>query len=141
MHLLAQLKLDSIPSFVMFIVGGSATIFLINQVLTFYKEHMKEQPTPSNTYATKVELSKVETELKSSLGEIETELTGRLIELGKDLKIEASAQAGKRKQMYQEIEQVGRDMATVKADQINQTRQLFSMETKIDRLIERTPRS
>ena len=30
-------------------------MFLLNQVLTFWKEHMREQPTPADTYATKEE--------------------------------------------------------------------------------------
>lgn len=54
--LLAQLSTENIPSLITVLVGGSAAIFLINQVLTFYKTHMKEQPTPANTYATKEEM-------------------------------------------------------------------------------------
>lgn len=30
-------------------------MFFLNQALTFYKVHMKEQPSPANTYATKEE--------------------------------------------------------------------------------------
>ena len=138
--MLAQLSLESVPSLIQFIIGGSATVFLVNQMLTFWKEHMKEQPTPSNTYATKVELTKVESELKASLGKIEKELTDSLTELGKDLKAEASSQAGKRKQIYHEIEQVGKDMAGLKADNVTQTRQLFNVEQKVDRILERMPR-
>lgn len=55
-HCLAQLTTEALPSFVTFVIGGSASVFLLNQVLTFYKSHMKEQPTPANTYATKDEL-------------------------------------------------------------------------------------
>ena len=54
--LIAQLTPANLPSFVQFVIGGSATIFLLNQALRFYKDHIKEQPTPSNTYATKEEL-------------------------------------------------------------------------------------
>lgn len=127
--MIAQLSLDTIPSFVVFIVGGSATIFLINQVLTFYKAHIKEQPTPANTYATKVELTKVETELKDDIDSLTTALTN-----------EANSQAGKRKKIYENIEQLGRDMAGLKADNVTQTRQLFNVEQKVDRILERMPR-
>lgn len=126
---LAQLSLESVPVLIQFIVGGSATVFLINQVLTFYKDHMREQPTPANTYATKNELSRVETEMKQSIGS-----------LSDDLKAEASAQAGKRKAIYHQVEQLGRDMAAMKADNTTQTRQLFNVEQKVDRILERMPR-
>lgn len=56
MFLLAQLSADTGSSLMTFLVGGSAALFLINQALTFYKQHIKEQPTPANTYATKDEM-------------------------------------------------------------------------------------
>lgn len=55
-HLLAQVSNDQINPLVQFVVGGSAAVFLLNQAITFWKEHMREQPTPSTTYATKEEL-------------------------------------------------------------------------------------
>jgi hypothetical protein len=127
--LLAQLTKDNSSSFLIVVAGGSLSIFLINQVLTFYKAHMKEQPPPSQTYATKQELARVETDMKDSIGK-----------LADDLKAEAGAQAGKRKKIYEEIEQLGKDMAALKADSTTQSRHLFSIEQKVDRLIERTPR-
>lgn len=55
MLILAQLSERTADALVVWMVGGSAAIFAINQVLTFYKAHIKEQPTPSDTYATKAE--------------------------------------------------------------------------------------
>ncbi len=52
---LAQVTTDMLGPIVPWLVGASGAMFLLNQVLTFYKEHIREQPTPSNTYATKDE--------------------------------------------------------------------------------------
>ena len=126
---LAQLSLESMPSLVTFIVGGSAALFLVNQALTFYKEHIRERPTPADTYATKTELGRVETQLRESIGE-----------LADDLKEEVGAQAGKRKRIYESIEKLGQDMAAMKSDNTAQTRQLVNLEAKVDRLLERSSR-
>jgi phytoene dehydrogenase-like protein len=127
--LLVQISFEAIPSFVMFAIGGSAALFLINQALTFYKEHMREKPVPAATYATKTELAKVENDLKDSLTSLSLEL-----------KEEAQAQAGKRKAIYAKIEQLAHDTAGLKADNATQTRQLFNVEQKVDRVLERLPR-
>lgn len=86
MPLLAQLSLETIPSLVVFVVGGSATIFLINQVLTFYKQHMKEQPTPANTYATKEEMKFAHGRISREREEINREIA-RLGEEQKALRL------------------------------------------------------
>lgn len=52
---LAQIPEAAAASLVTWMVGFSAAVFFINQVLTFYKVHIKEQPSPANTYATKAE--------------------------------------------------------------------------------------
>lgn len=75
MHLLAQLSLDSIPSLMTVLIGGSAALFLINQALTFYKEHMKEQPSPANTYATKEEMKHAHGRIGRERDEINREIT------------------------------------------------------------------
>lgn len=126
---IAQLALDTVPAFVTFVVGGSAALFLVNQALTFYKEHIKERPAPADTYATKTELSRVENQLRESIGE-----------LADDLKDEVGAQAGKRKRIYESIEKLGQDMAAMKSDNTAQTRQLVNLEAKVDRLLERSTR-
>ncbi len=56
MTLIAQVTADMLGPIVPWIAGASLTLFLLNQALTFYKEHIREQPTPSNTYATKEEM-------------------------------------------------------------------------------------
>ena len=77
MKFLAQFDPSSVPSLVIFIVGGSAAIFLINQVLTFWKDHMREQPAPADTYATKSE----HTELKDRVRTVETAVDENFREL------------------------------------------------------------
>jgi hypothetical protein len=128
--LLAQLTKDNSPSFLVFVGGASVSLFLINQALTFYKSHMKEQPAPAATYATKQELSRVEADMKESIGRLADAMTR-----------EVSSQAGKRKAIYEDLEQLGKDMAGLKADNTTQTRQLFNVESKVDRILERMPRS
>ncbi|HSI08820.1 MAG TPA: hypothetical protein VK985_09515 [Rariglobus sp.] len=54
--LLAQVTADQIHPLVQFIIGGSAAVFLLNQAITFWKEHMREKPVPGETYATKEEM-------------------------------------------------------------------------------------
>lgn len=77
---LAQIGADAVGPLVQWIIGGSAVMFLLNQVLTFYKQHIREQPTPSNTYATKEEMkfahgriSRERAEINAALAKFETE--------------------------------------------------------------------
>lgn len=49
---LAQISPDQVHPLVQFIVGGSAAVFLLNQAITFWKDHMREKPIPGETYAT-----------------------------------------------------------------------------------------
>ena len=84
--LLAQLSLENIPPLITVLVGGSAAIFLINQVLTFYKQHMKEQPTPANTYATKEEMKFAHGRISREREELNRELA-RLSEEQKALRM------------------------------------------------------
>lgn len=53
---LAQITFDQVPLVIAWVIGASGTMFLVNQALTFYKEHIREKPTPADTYATKVQL-------------------------------------------------------------------------------------
>lgn len=70
MPILAQLSEQTADALVVWMVGGSAAIFAINQVLTFYKAHIKEQPTPADTYATKAEHAELRTRVDRMSGEI-----------------------------------------------------------------------
>lgn len=81
--LLAQITPDQIHPLVQVIIGGSAAIFLLNQAITFWKEHMREQPSPANTYATKEELrqahgrmNREKEERDEEIGLIRTEIAG-----------------------------------------------------------------
>ena len=53
---LAQISADQLGPIVPWLLGASAALFLLNQAITFWKEHMREAPAPADTYATKKEL-------------------------------------------------------------------------------------
>lgn len=53
---LAQISADAVSPLVQWIIGASGAMFLLNQALGFYKSHLREQPAPRDTYATKDEL-------------------------------------------------------------------------------------
>ena len=87
---LAQIGADAVGPLVQWIIGGSGAMFLLNQALTFYKEHIREQPTPSNTYATKEEMkyahgriTRERAEINAALAKFETEQLRREEEIDK----------------------------------------------------------
>ncbi len=53
---LAQLTPEQLGPIGPWLIVASVVLFLVNQALNFYKEHMREQPAPRDTYATKEEL-------------------------------------------------------------------------------------
>lgn len=57
--------------------------------------------------------------------------------LERELKADLAKQAGARKGIYEKIEAQGRDIASLKSETTSQTRQLSTMDAKIDRLLER----
>jgi hypothetical protein len=65
---LAQVDVEMVGPIVPWIAGASLTVFLLNQALCFFKEHIREQPTPSDTYATKPEHA----ELKERVHHVES---------------------------------------------------------------------
>ena len=67
----AQLTPQILPPLVWWIAGFSLTLLLLNQALTFYKTHMREQPTPSHTYATKTELNELRTRVDGLVEKID----------------------------------------------------------------------
>lgn len=69
---LAQLTADMLGPIVPWVAGASLTVFLLNQALSFFKEHIREQPTPSDTYASKSDHA----ELKRRVDEISAEIRG-----------------------------------------------------------------
>ena len=60
MPTLAQISLDMLGPIAPWLVSASAVVFLVNQAITFWKEHLREQPTPADTYATIAALKDVE---------------------------------------------------------------------------------
>lgn len=53
--LLAQLSADLLGPLVTWLIGLSTAIFLANQIVSFWKDHLREKPAPADTYATKSE--------------------------------------------------------------------------------------
>lgn len=86
----------------------------------------KASPALHKEYATKVELERIERDFKTSLAE-----------LAKLVKEEAQSQAGKRKAIYQAVEQLGRDMSATRVINESQTRQMHSFETKLENMPEK----
>ena len=68
----AQVSLETLGPIVPWLAGASVAIFLVNQALTFFKVHIREQPTPADTYASKSDHA----ELKRRVDEISAEIRG-----------------------------------------------------------------
>lgn len=71
---LAQLSADMVGPVVTWILGASGAMFLLNQALTFYKDHIKEDPSPAGTYATKQDLKEAHGRMNREKAEIEAKL-------------------------------------------------------------------
>lgn len=127
---IAQVTTEMLGPVVPWLVGLLLSIYIADRILNFWKSHMREDPRPAATYATKEELTKLEGDIR----ELFHGLQGRL-------DVEVRDQAGKRKKLYEAIEGVRGEVISLKTDNASQIRQLFSLETKIDRLIERSPRT
>jgi len=90
--ILAQISYDQVPALVQWLIGGSVTVFLLNQILTFYKEHIRETPAPANTYATRADMD---------------------AELGRE--------RGARKKMHEEMTEIQKSITALQIETKNQT--------------------
>lgn len=79
--LLAQLSADLVPPLVQWLLGASASLFLLNQAITFWKEHMREQPAPADTYATKKEHEELAAEVEAKFITLATDRRRNVFEL------------------------------------------------------------
>lgn len=70
MNLLAQLTPDMLGPVVPWLLGASGVMLLLNQALSFFKDHIREKPTPADTYATRAEHA----ELKQRVEHISDEI-------------------------------------------------------------------
>jgi hypothetical protein len=64
--LLAQISLDQFGPLVPWLAGASLALFLTNQAITFWKDHMREEPNPSTTYALKCDHEELAREFRES---------------------------------------------------------------------------
>jgi hypothetical protein len=55
-----------------FALVAAAALVILNQALTFWKEHVKEKPAPADTYATKVDHSELRERVTSVEGKIDS---------------------------------------------------------------------
>lgn len=81
------------------LVGLSASVFLLNQVLTFFKQHMREQPAPASTYVTIPNFEKIEAERKADRQEIKNSLK----EIKEDMLESNKYQARARQQIHRRV--------------------------------------
>jgi peptidoglycan hydrolase CwlO-like protein len=106
---LAQLSADMLPSgFVSWILCASGAVFLVNQVLTFYKDHFRETPAPAHTYATKADMD---------------------AELGRE--------RGARKKMYEEMGGVQKSITALQKETTHQSADIQAIKQKVEKLDER----
>jgi len=68
--LLAQISADQIAPLVQWLIGASAFAFLLNQGLSLWKEHFRENPAPADTYATLAQLKEAHGRIARERGEI-----------------------------------------------------------------------
>jgi hypothetical protein len=68
---LAQLPEVEGPAFLAWLASAALALFLLNQAITFWKEHLREKPIPGETYATKVEHNELRQRLDAVDGKIE----------------------------------------------------------------------
>lgn len=103
---LAQLSSAMAEPLVQWLVGASAAAFLLNQGLDLWKKHFRENPTPSNTYATKEQLKEAHgrigrerNEINVAIAKIEAAQAAASIRVDAELRairmqIEESREAG-----------------------------------------------
>lgn len=73
--LLAQISTDMLGPIAPWLISASAVLFLVNQGITFYKDHFRESPIPADTYATKKELHETHGRISRERKEIDAALT------------------------------------------------------------------
>ncbi len=102
---------------VLWIWGACGTAFLANIVLNFWKQNMREQPRPSETYATKLEVNELE----------------RKLELHKEREAEDAAK--RRAGIYTKIDETRRELSSEIADVKREIKEDFhSTHERIDEL-------
>jgi hypothetical protein len=91
--LFAQLPSELSSPLVSWLLGGSAALFLLNQALTFWKDHMREQPAARDTYATKEDHEALIAEVDARFEKLNedrrrnvTELHGKIDDMRREVK-------------------------------------------------------
>lgn len=87
----------------------------VNAIANFWRQNIREQPTPSATYATKAEHS----ELRAQLD----------VELGRE--------RASRKRMHEEIAELQGDMKSMRGELNTQSKQVESMHDKLEEINKR----
>lgn len=107
--MIAQLEfLDA--AFLQWLAGLSLAMFLVNQALNFYKAHIREQPSPSGTYATIAQHQLLERSMKQSLGEVDDRFQGFEGKLEQAIKDMESRRSQNVARLYDKIESSNHDL-------------------------------
>lgn len=107
---LAQVSADQIHPLVQFIIGGSAAVFLLNQAITFWKEHMREKPIPGETYAT-----------LAAVKEMDRQAHGRM---NRERDAAANALAAAEARMQAECKRIAEEVGTFNANGEDRVRRI-----------------
>ena len=111
MFSLAQLPDPSSAASVGWIILSIAALCLaLNQIMGFWREHVKEQPTPSETYATKQQHDEFRKQMDAELGR----------------------ERGSRKLIHQEVAVLQADTKSLRTETESQTRQLADLKKQIN---------
>ena len=108
---LAQLPDPSSAASVGWIVLSFAAVCLaLNQIMSFWSKHVKERPTPSETYATKQQHDEFRKQMDAELGR----------------------ERGSRKMIHQEVAILQADTKSLRTETESQTRQLADLKKQIN---------
>jgi len=91
------------------ILSIAAVCVALNAILGFWRDHVKEQPTPSETYATKQQHEEFKKQMDAELGR----------------------ERGSRKLIHQEVAALQADTKALKTETESQTRQLSDLKKQI----------
>jgi len=157
----AQISQQDEGPFLIVVIGLSALLFIANQALTFYKEHVREKPVPAETYATKGEHADLEQKVEECATKVELEdvkkrvektstavelermeenLKGEIGRVERTLTADLTKQASSRKDMHKEIGDLQADVQGLKTTGDHHGQRLHVMDGKIDRILERLSR-
>lgn len=107
----------------------------LDRVLTFWKAHLKEQPEPAATYATKQALGEHRRDFKADIQAHREQVKQTLDRLEKELRALADDRRTDVRTLHQEIRKVDNQCAALTASSELLNQELKNIGAKIDRFI------